>query len=59
LGFLKDEDGNPIPVFNSSPIRTNKLKRNKPCICGSGNKFKKCCYPKQPQEVVVEETVNS
>lgn len=24
-------------------VPTNKLKRNDPCICGSGKKFKKCC----------------
>ncbi len=23
--------------------------RNDPCFCGSGKKYKKCCYPKQPQ----------
>jgi SEC-C motif-containing protein len=24
-------------------VSMNKLKRNDPCICGSGKKFKKCC----------------
>ena len=24
-------------------IGTKKPKRNEPCICGSGKKFKKCC----------------
>jgi preprotein translocase subunit SecA len=29
------------------PIRTNKkVGRNDPCPCGSGKKYKKCCYPK-------------
>ncbi|MDH3393079.1 MAG: SEC-C metal-binding domain-containing protein [Desulfobulbaceae bacterium] len=27
-----------------------KLGRNDPCSCGSGKKFKKCCYGKQRQE---------
>lgn len=27
-----------------------KLGRNDPCSCGSGKKFKKCCYGKQQQE---------
>jgi uncharacterized protein YchJ len=24
-------------------IKSNKIGRNDPCSCGSGNKFKKCC----------------
>ena len=24
------------------------IKRNEPCFCGSGKKYKKCCYPKEP-----------
>lgn len=24
-------------------IKSNKVGRNDPCPCGSGNKFKKCC----------------
>ena len=24
------------------------IKRNDPCFCGSGKKYKKCCYPKEP-----------
>jgi len=27
----------------SKPRRINKM-RNKPCVCGSGKKFKKCCW---------------
>jgi uncharacterized protein YecA (UPF0149 family) len=27
------------------PVRTSpKVGRNDPCICGSGKKYKKCCY---------------
>jgi len=30
-----------------SPIRTEpKYQNNEPCICGSGNKYKKCCKNK-------------
>ncbi len=24
------------------------IKRNDPCFCGSGKKYKKCCYPQEP-----------
>jgi len=27
----------------SKPQRINKM-RNKPCVCGSGKKFKHCCW---------------
>lgn len=30
---------NPAP----SPLRINKIERNKPCPCGSGKKAKYCC----------------
>jgi hypothetical protein len=52
---LGDED-NPIPLVEFSsygggnthqePIRSNKIGRNEPCPCGSGKKYKKCCYGK-------------
>ncbi|MDP3290634.1 MAG: SEC-C metal-binding domain-containing protein [Sulfuricurvum sp.] len=29
----------PVPVVRLYP----KRKRNSPCICGSGEKYKKCC----------------
>jgi len=39
--------GNPIPVVPFlPPLETPKVripKRNEPCICGSGRKFKNCC----------------
>lgn len=28
--------------------KTAKIGRNAPCGCGSGIKFKKCCYGKEP-----------
>jgi preprotein translocase subunit SecA len=28
------------------PVRKKKIGRNDPCPCGSGKKYKKCCYPK-------------
>jgi uncharacterized protein YecA (UPF0149 family) len=27
-------------------VRGKKIGRNDPCICGSGNKFKRCCLDK-------------
>jgi len=29
-----------------TPVRVQKVGRNDPCPCGSGKKYKKCCYPK-------------
>ncbi len=29
------------------PVRSEKIGRNEPCSCGSGKKYKKCCYRKQ------------
>ena len=46
--FVREEgawryiDGQP---FSSEPLALNTLKRNGPCFCGSGKKFKKCCGP--------------
>lgn len=35
------------PCVQAAPIVPNRVKfrRNGPCPCGSGSKFKKCCYP--------------
>ena len=30
------------------PRRTQKIGRNDPCPCGSGLKYKKCCFPNNP-----------
>lgn len=35
-GFLAGESG--------CPAKTDKIKRNEPCPCGSGKKAKKCCH---------------
>ncbi len=35
-----NDDGEPIPQASG------KVGRNDPCPCGSGKKYKKCCYPK-------------
>ena len=33
-----------------SPIlRSNKIGRNEKCSCGSGKKYKKCCFLRQQQ----------
>jgi preprotein translocase subunit SecA len=31
---------------NAPIVNSNKVGRNDPCPCGSGKKYKKCCYPK-------------
>lgn len=30
-------------MVKSKPLTVNKIGRNDPCICGSGQKYKKCC----------------
>jgi uncharacterized protein YchJ len=35
-----------------SPTANAGARRNKPCPCGSGNKYKNCCLPKQQMEAV-------
>lgn len=34
------------PVKKQQPIRVTKIGRNEPCPCGSGKKYKKCCWRK-------------
>jgi len=36
-----------------------KVGRNDPCPCGSGQKFKKCCEPKMSQRKKIEAKVLS
>ncbi len=36
-------DGDMAP---QRPVRSEKIGRNQPCPCGSGRKYKKCCYHK-------------
>ncbi len=31
------------PTAMHKPVRSTKVRRNEPCPCGSGKKFKKCC----------------
>jgi uncharacterized protein YecA (UPF0149 family) len=31
---------------SNTPVHSQKVGRNDPCPCGSGKKYKKCCYPK-------------
>jgi len=37
---------------------SHHIGRNDPCPCGSGKKFKKCCYDKMKQKKWLEETSN-
>jgi preprotein translocase subunit SecA len=41
------EDKRPGKTGGQKTITKNKkVGRNDPCPCGSGKKYKKCCYPK-------------
>src|SRR5947199_1881 len=49
-GELPAEPGRATPPLKREPVRTPtgaKVGRNDPCPCGSGKKYKKCCYLKQ------------
>ncbi|MBK7009080.1 MAG: SEC-C domain-containing protein [Saprospiraceae bacterium] len=41
-----EDDAPVIPMFGNEPIvnREPKIGRNDPCPCGSGKKYKKCCW---------------
>lgn len=39
----KSQANKPIVVPSTAPIRSEKIGRNDPCLCGSGKKYKKCC----------------
>ena len=41
---IRDEDL--TKVKHMSKDRRKNWMRNKPCVCGSGRKFKKCCWHK-------------
>jgi preprotein translocase subunit SecA len=44
---LVKNDNRPGKVSKAKTIEKNiKVGRNDPCPCGSGKKYKKCCYPK-------------
>lgn len=47
---LEAQEGDVVPVKRKlTPYerRTKKVSRNAPCICGSGKKFKRCCWKGQ------------
>ena len=33
-----------LPCFMKSNKKIKKIGRNDPCLCGSGKKYKKCCF---------------
>jgi len=37
------------------PMMAHKIGRNQPCPCGSGKKYKKCCLPKESNELLYNE----
>jgi len=40
FSYNRGEDSSPVQTVR----RSKKVGRNEPCLCGSGKKFKKCCY---------------
>ncbi len=43
----EEEDKRPGKIARQKTIKKNKkVGRNDPCPCGSGKKYKKCCFPK-------------
>ena len=47
LRVERDKDSRPGQTVKQKTIKKNKkIGRNDPCPCGSGKKYKKCCYPK-------------
>jgi preprotein translocase subunit SecA len=43
----QEEDKRPGKIAKQKTIQKNKkVGRNDPCPCGSGKKYKKCCFPK-------------
>lgn len=47
---LDDEYEEPETPPPLTIVRKNRIGRNDPCPCGSGKKFKKCCYDRIPEE---------
>ncbi len=45
---VEEQPKAPTPPVTEAKPRQHKIKvgRNDPCPCGSGKKYKKCCYPK-------------
>jgi len=44
---VEEKPAQPVGVpSRQSSQQTKKVGRNDPCPCGSGKKYKKCCYPK-------------
>ena len=47
MRMQQDEDNRPGKTTKQKTIKkSKKVGRNDPCPCGSGKKYKKCCYPK-------------
>lgn len=48
-------NGTPLPGNNFRPQRISMPKRNQPCLCGSGKKYKKCCFLGEQQVPDIDE----
>ena len=47
---FEDEDEEDLPAFKPFIRQQERVGRNDPCPCGSGKKFKKCCYGRSADE---------
>ena len=45
----QNQDPEPATSERVDPDTGEKIGRNDPCWCGSGKKWKKCCYPETPR----------
>jgi hypothetical protein len=53
VGRIYNLSGSMPQPDNVVPLRT-KVGRNEPCPCGSGEKYKRCCWPKEQMSVIQE-----
>jgi len=44
------EEGGSLVHASPTPVRTQKVGRNDPCPCGSGKKYKHCCWKKDQEK---------
>ena len=46
FGYVDDDDE---PAAEAVAARGSRVRRNEPCPCGSGKKFKRCCLADAPR----------
>ncbi len=50
-------NGTPLPGNKFRPQRISMPQRNQPCLCGSGKKYKKCCFLGEQQIPDIDENM--